>query len=179
MFNLNKGMTLADVNATLMCGPYQLLQHTDGGYLMLEYKYIHAKRSVNAEHVDMDEHRLDGKPAYADIATFYALFDNDQKLVQYVTSAAMDDLKDMYASEATAQKLGSFNTPCTSNCVILRPGEQMVVAGTEEPEEEPEEKPKSALGGLAAGLGGGLGEGLGAGLGGGLPKLPALPGSGN
>ena len=38
MFNLEDGMTLSQVNETLGSEPYDLLQNTQGGYLMLEYK---------------------------------------------------------------------------------------------------------------------------------------------
>jgi hypothetical protein len=36
MFNLEDGMTLSQVNETLGSEPYDLLQNTQGGYLMLE-----------------------------------------------------------------------------------------------------------------------------------------------
>jgi len=157
MFNLNKGMTLQDVNATLMCEPNAILQNTKDGYLFLEYLYMHRKREVKSGQENTDAHRLNGSPSYFEMSKMYAMFDNDQKLVQYVTEGAMGELKDLYATEATATILGSYNSPCASNCVILRPGEQLVpMAEAEEEVEEEEEAPAGRFGNALGGLGGGL-----------------------
>ena len=157
MFNLNKGMTLQDVNATLMCEPNAILQNTKDGYLFLEYLYMHRTREVKSGQEDTDAHRLNGSPSYSEMSKMYAMFDNDQKLVQYVTEGAMGELKDLYATEATATILGSYNSPCASNCVILRPGEQLVpMAEAEYEVEEEEEAPVVRFGNALGGLGGGL-----------------------
>ena len=160
MFNLNNGMTLQDVNATLMCEPNAILQNTKDGYLFLEYLYVHRKREVKSGRENTDAYRLNGSPSYNEMSKMYAMFDNDQKLVQYVTEGAMGELKDLYAKEATATILGSYNSPCASNCVILRPGEQLVpMANAEEEEEEKEEEktsPAGRFGNAFGGLGGGL-----------------------
>lgn len=155
MFNLNKGMTLQNVNATLMCEPNAILQNTKDGYLFLEYLYMHRRREVKVGQENTDAHRLNGNPSYSEMSKMYAMFDNDQKLVHYVTEGAMGELKDLYASEATASVLGSYNSPCASNCVILRPGEQLVpMAKAEklEVEKEPAGRFGNSLGGLGSGF---------------------------
>ena len=134
LFNLEDGMTLSQVNETLETVPYDLVQNTEGGYLILEYRYVKAYRSIGASEADTESGRLEGVPYYQDASSVYLLFSNDNRLVSYVTADAMGDLEHQYKLEATARKLASMDAPCTRNCRIAIPGTEVVQAGDEEQE---------------------------------------------
>ena len=153
LFNLEKGMTMTEVNQTLNSEPHDLLQNTKGGYLMLEYKYLKAYRKVKASEIDTESGRILGTPQYRDAASAYLMFDNGHRLVSWVTADAMGDLRHQYKLEATASRLGSMDAPCTRNCRIAIPVEScgIEVEVEQEVEEEPEEK-ASPVGNLFGGL---------------------------
>lgn len=155
MFNLEDGMTLSQVNETLGSEPYDLLQNTQGGYLMLEYKYLKAHRKLKASEVDTESGRVIGVPHYKDASSAYLMFNNENRLVSYVTSDALGELEHQYKLEATARALGSVDAPCTRNCRIAIPGQEVVAAGEAEAEVEEvdEEEPVSTgLSGLFGGV---------------------------
>ena len=144
LFFLEIGMSLTDVNAVLKSEPYDILQHTINGYLILEYKYIKKYRHILKSNVDDDMNRLLGSNYYQEPSSVYLMFGNDQKLVNYVTADAMGDVQHQLQLEATATKLGSLYAPCTRNCRISLP--------VQEEEEKPAEakqdnKKKSKKGG--------------------------------
>lgn len=153
LFGLEKGMTLTEVNQALKSEPHDLLQNTKGGYLMLEYRYLKAYRKVKASEVDTESGRILGTPQYRDAASVYLMFDNDHRLVSWVTADAMGDLRHQYKLEATATRLGSMDAPCTRNCRIAIPMESCGIEAEveQEVEEEPEEK-ASPVGNLFGGL---------------------------
>lgn len=154
LFGLEKGMTLTEVNQALKSEPHDLLQNTKGGYLMLEYRYLKAYRKVKASEVDTESGRILGTPQYRDAASAYLMFDNGQRLVSWVTADAMGDIRHQYKLEATARRLGSLDAPCTRNCRIAIPTDEVCSeAVEEEPEIEEVSKPKdSPVGNLFGGL---------------------------
>ena len=116
LFHLQQGMTLLEVNETLTSEPHDLLQNTEGGYLMLEYRYLKSYRKVKTSEVDTESGRIVGSPHYADAASVYLLFDNESRLVSYVTADALGDIEHQYRLETTARRLGSRDAPCTRDC---------------------------------------------------------------
>lgn len=153
LFSLENGMSMTEVNTTLNSEPHDLLQNTKGGYLMLEYRYMKAFRKVKSSEADTESGRIIGTPQYREAASAYLLFDNDQRLVSWVTADAMGDIKHQYKLEATARRLGSMEAPCTRNCRIAIPVTEVEEEEEEviEPVEEPED-PGSTMGNLFGGL---------------------------
>ena len=153
LFSLENGMSMTEVNAALNSEPHDLLQNTKGGYLMLEYRYMKAFRKVKSSEADTESGRIIGTPQYREAASAYLLFDNDQRLVSWVTADAMGDIKHQYKLEATARRLGSMEAPCTRNCRIAIPFTEVEEEVEEviEAVEEPEEK-ESSMGNLFGGL---------------------------
>ena len=153
LFSLENGMSMTEVNAALNSEPHDLLQNTKGGYLMLEYRYMKAFRKVKSSEADTESGRIIGTPQYREAASAYLLFDNDQRLVSWVTADAMGDIKHQYKLEATARRLGSMEAPCTRNCRIAIPVTEVEEEVEEviEAVEEPEEK-ESSMGNLFGGL---------------------------
>jgi len=150
LFFLEIGMTLNDVNSVLNSEPYDILQHTTEGYLILEYKYIKKYRNILQSNVDDDVNRLLGTEYYQEPSSVYLMFGNDQKLVNYVTAEAMGDVQHQLQLEATATSLGSLYAPCTRNCRISLP-EQEVEETSGETKQESTNKPKKK-GGLFSSL---------------------------
>lgn len=140
LFFLEIGMSLTDVNAVLKSEPYDILQHTINGYLILEYKYIKKYRHILKSNVDDDMNRLLGRNYYQEPSSVYLMFGNDQKLVNYVTADAMGDVQHQLQLEATATKLGSLYAPCTRNCRISLPVQEV----EEKPVETKEENNKKS-----------------------------------
>ena len=124
MFHLQTGMTLSEVNETLNSEPHDLLQNTAGGYLMLEYRYLKSYRKVKTSEADTESGRIVGSPHYADAASVYLLFGNDNRLVSYVTSDALGDIEHQYNLERTAQRLGALDAPCAQECQMVLPGQK-------------------------------------------------------
>lgn len=124
MFHLQTGMTLSEVNETLNSEPHDLLQNTAGGYLMLEYRYLKSYRKVKTSEADTESGRIVGSPHYADAASVYLLFGNDNRLVSYVTSDALGDIEHQYKLERTAQRLGALDAPCAQECQMVLPGQK-------------------------------------------------------
>jgi hypothetical protein len=155
MFNLEDGMTLSQVNQTLGSEPHDLLQNTAGGYMILEYRYLKAHRTVKSSERDTESGRIVGVPHYKDAASVYLMFSNDNRLVSYVTADALGEIEHQYKLEATARRLGAMDAPCTRNCRIAIPGEAVVDAGEDEPEKpvavEVKEEP-SGFAGLFGGV---------------------------
>lgn len=155
LFSLEDGMSLSQVNEALRSEPYNLLQNTQGGYLMLEYLYLKAHRMVKTSEVDTESGRVIGIPHYQDPSSVFLMFDNENRLVSYVTGDALGDLEHQYKLEATARELGALDAPCTRNCRIAIPGQEAVAAGEGEPEEalvEPEESESTGLSLLLGGV---------------------------
>ena len=140
LFFLEIGMSLTDVNAVLKSEPYDILQHTINGYLILEYKYIKKYRHILKSNVDDDMNRLLGRNYYQEPSSVYLMFGNDQKLVNYVTADAMGGVQHQLQVEATATKLGSLYAPCTRNCRISLPVQEV----EEKPVETKEENNKKS-----------------------------------
>lgn len=144
LFNLKEGMSLSEVNQALGSEPYNLLQNTADGYMMLEYRYVKAHRTVKSSEVDTESGRIIGAPHYKDASSVYLMFDNNHRLVNYVTADALGEVEHQYKLEATARSLGARDAPCTRNCRIAVPGMEVVEAGDAEPEAAPvvvEEEP--------------------------------------
>ncbi len=133
LFLLNEGMTLGEVNSTLASEPYEVVQNTLGGYLILEYKYVKKYRLIRIEHVDDESNRTAGKAIYEDASSAYLLFDNDLKLHSYVTQDALGAVRDAYKLEMTVRNLGSLEAPCANNCRISMPT-SMLTEKTDEDE---------------------------------------------
>ena len=140
LFNLEDGMSLSQVNQTLGSEPHDLLQNTEKGYMMLEYRYLKAYRTVKSSEVDTESGRIVGEPHYKEASSVYLMFNNENRLVSYVTADALGEIEHQYKLERTASRLGATNAPCTRNCKISIPGQEVVEAGEEAPQEEPEEE---------------------------------------
>jgi len=143
LFNLEKGMSMTEVNQALNSEPHDLLQNTKGGYLMLEYRYLKAYRKVKASEVDTESGRILGTPQYREAASAYLMFDNGHRLVSWVTADAMGDIRHQYMLEATARRLGALDAPCTRNCRIAIPVDEAAGEAVEEEpkvDQEPEAK---------------------------------------
>ena len=140
LFSLEDGMTLSQVNQTLGSEPHDLLQNTEGGYMMLEYRYLKAYRTVKSSEVDTESGRIVGEPHYKEASSVYLMFNNTNRLVSYVTADALGEIEHQHKLERTASRLGATDAPCTRNCKISIPGQEVVEAGEEAPQEAPEEE---------------------------------------
>ena len=142
LFNLEDGMSLSQVNQTLRSEPHDLLQNTENGYMMLEYRYLKAYRTVKSSEVDTESGRIVGEPHYKEASSVYLMFNNDNRLVSYVTADALGEIEHQYKLERTASRLGATDAPCTRNCKISIPGQEVVEADEEVSEEAPVEEVK-------------------------------------
>lgn len=135
LFSLEDGMSLSQVNQTLGSEPHDLLQNTENGYLMLEYRYLKAYRKVKSSEVNTESGRIVGEPHYQNASSVYLMFNNDHRLVSYITADALGEIEHQYKLESTARRLGATDAPCTRNCRIEIPGQEVVEAGVQEPQE--------------------------------------------
>jgi hypothetical protein len=112
LFLLEKGMSLETVVTTLQCEPSAVIQHTEGGYLMLEWKYLHQNRWVSSKMANRSSGRTQGEDYWLAPASVYVLFNNDLNLVSYITEEGMANLKDAHMWQAAASAQGLIRSQC-------------------------------------------------------------------
>lgn len=150
LFDLEKGMTMETVIATLQCEPHAVIQHTEGGYLMLEWRYLHKDRWISAEQSKQDAFRVEGDAFWVEPSSVYLMFNNAHEFVNYVTQDGLSRMRDAYAWQATSQAVGLERTACKA-CEVTLPAS----FAPEQPEAEEEEPAARGLGGLLGGGGAG------------------------
>lgn len=152
LFDLEKGMTLETVVSTLQCEPHALLQHTEDGYLMLEWRYLHKDRWISAEQSEQANHRMDGDEFWVAPSSVYLMFNNNHEFVNYITEEGLGRARDAYTWQATSAAVGSIRSECKA-CEVSLPASFAPEAPAAD--EEAEEQPAGRLGGLLGGAMGG------------------------
>ena len=112
LFLLEKGMTLETVVATLECEPHAIIQHTEGGYLMLEWRYVHQDRWISAQTQNQAEERTKGDDYWTQPSSVYLMFDNKHTFINYVTEEGLGSMRDAFDWQASATTVGSVRTTC-------------------------------------------------------------------
>jgi hypothetical protein len=147
LFDLEKGMSMETVISTLQCEPHALIQHTQGGYLMLEWRYLHKDRWISAEQSKQDGYRTQGDDFWVEPASAYLMFNNAHEFINFVTEEGLAKIRDAYAWQATSQAVGLERSECRA-CEVTLPAS--FAPEVPEPETAPEE-PARGLGGLLGG----------------------------
>lgn len=160
LFDLEKGMTMELVVSTLQCEPHAVIQHTEGGYLMLEWRYLHKDRWISAEQSEQDAFRTEGDDFWVDPSSVYLMFNNAHEFVNYVTEEGLAKIRDAYAWQATSEAVGLERSECRACEVTLPASFAPDVPEVEEAAEEPTRGIGALLGGgdSTDGAGNGVGE---------------------
>jgi hypothetical protein len=103
IYGLEAGMDMKTVESTLgSVKPFDLKANFDDGYKVIEYKYMHLFQKVPIKKRNNPEYVSGGKEAFKDESSLYVVFDNQDKMLFYVTDAGK---KRAESSLATANDL--------------------------------------------------------------------------
>ncbi len=103
IYGLEVGMTMSSVESTLgTVKPYDIKANFDDGYKVIEYKYMHRFQKVPIKKKNNPEYVSGGKEAFKDESSLYVVFDNNDRMLFYVTEAGKERAQ---SSLATANDL--------------------------------------------------------------------------
>ena len=120
IYNIELGMTPAQVNSELGIEPFDIYQNLENGELILEYRYKHKYIRNNVAQIYYQSNMNQGEVYYDKPSSLFMIFDSNRTLTSYYTESGKQSAKEAYKWENT-MLMHNKNIDCKDCRVLIAP----------------------------------------------------------